>query len=395
MTNHNPILTGTLPLEPLPDFSDRQNFPGTHGNQFDTILRKQILIQKIPGIVFAGLLFLLAIIPTLGNWTWTFGLWLFFMSDWGLVAGLSRARKSFGPAKFPTLVLAILRAIVALLPLPISLIFQIAGTLLVVYGFWIEPHSIRVTKQTLVSPKLDPNQPGLRILHLGDLHIERITTREHQLNRLIKELKPDLILFSGDILNLSYLDDQIAFTDARKIMSEWSAPGGVFVVTGSPAVDLDHLFPRIIDGLPLTWLRDERKTVEVHGQTLDLVGLVCTHKPFLDAPLLSKLVTPPTGHFTILLYHTPDLAPYADRTGAIDLQLSGHTHAGQVRLPWFGALYAGLLHGKRFEAGRYDLKNMVVYTSRGIGMEGMGAPRVRFLAPPEIILWEITGAKEL
>jgi predicted MPP superfamily phosphohydrolase len=92
-----------------------------------------------------------------------------------------------------------------------------------------------------------------------------------------------------------------------------------------------------------------------------------------------------------LLYHTPDLAPEAAEAG-VDLQLSGHTHAGQVRLPGYGALYAGSLYGKRFEAGRIRVGEMTLYVTRGIGLEGKGAPRVRFLAPPEIILWELTGA---
>jgi uncharacterized protein len=380
-------------LDPLPDFSDRRSFPGTHGNQFDLILRRQEQVQNIPALLFAALLLLLAAVPTFADWPRTLVLWLFFLGDWALLDMLPRAGKSYGPPKVPALLLALARTVFAFLPWPIALVFQVLGTLLVIYGFWIEPHTIRVTRQELISPKLNPKAEPLRVLHLGDLHMERITGRERQLNSLIQSLKPDLILFSGDILNLSYLDDPVAFDHARQIMAEWQAPGGVFAVSGSPAVDLEELFPRLLEGLPMHWLRDERISLEVNGQSLDLIGLTCTHKPFIDAPLLEKLVEPRTGRFTILLYHTPDLAPHADRSGAVDLQLSGHTHAGQVRLPVFGALYAGLLYGKRFEAGRYKLNNMVLYTSRGIGLEGKGAPRVRFLAPPEIILWEIKGEK--
>ena len=378
-------------MDPLPDFSERRSFPGTRDNEFDIILRKEEWVQKIPDLIFAGFLLLLALIPAYGKWPWGLALWLFFLGDWALLALLPRAGKSFGPDKVPVLLLAIARTPFAFLPGPAGPLFQIVGTLLVIYGFWIEPHAIRVTRQQLVSPKLDPAAPPARVLHLGDLHIERITGRERQLNRLIEDLQPDLILFSGDILNLSYLEDPVAFEHARQILAGWRAPGGVFVVSGSPAVDLEELFPRLIEGLPLRWLRNERVRVDIRGQSLDLIGLVCSHKPFIDGPLLESLVEPRSGRFTILLYHTPDLAPHADRTGAVDLQLSGHTHAGQVRLPGFGALYAGLLYGKRFEAGRYALKNMILYTSRGIGLEGKGAPRVRFLTPPEIILWELKG----
>jgi predicted MPP superfamily phosphohydrolase len=95
-----------------------------------------------------------------------------------------------------------------------------------------------------------------------------------------------------------------------------------------------------------------------------------------------------------LLYHTPDLAPEAAEAG-IDLQLSGHTHGGQVRLPFFGALFAGSLYGKRYEVGRLSEGALTLYVTRGIGMEGKGAPRVRFLSPPEITLWELSGPPEL
>ena len=130
------------------------------------------------------------------------------------------------------------------------------------------------------------------------------------------------------------------------------------------------------------------------------MGLRCTHKPFVDGPRLRAVLAaarqpapPASPPFTVLLYHTPDLAPEAAEAG-VDLQLSGHTNAGQVRLPGYGALYAASLYGKSFESGRIEQDELTLYVTRGIGMEGKGAPRVRFLAPPEIILWELCGPAE-
>lgn len=380
-------------MDSIPDFSKRRNFPGTRDNEFDVILRRVDDVEKISHLLFVGLLFLLALLPTFGNWGWSGLLYGFFLGDWLLLSWLPLVGRSFGPAKPSTLILAILRTAFAFLPLPAAVILQVIGTLLVIHGFWIEPHRIQVTRQSLHSPKLAAGQAPIRILHLADLHVERITAREQQLNTLIRELKPDVILFSGDVINLSYVEDPLAWQAARSIMGAWQAPGGVYVVTGSPAVDLEHVFPRLVEGLPLRWLQDERVTVTVGAQLIDVIGLTCTHKPFLDAPRLEPLAQAgPQERFTILLYHTPDLAPNADGTGRIDLQLSGHTHGGQIRLPWVGAFFAASLYGKRFEAGRYVLKNMTLYVSRGIGLEGKAAPRVRFLTSPEIILWELSGS---
>lgn len=378
-------------MEPIPDFSQRRSFPGTLDNDFDVILRRVEDIEKIPALLFAGLLFLLALLPTFGSWSWAAGLWLFFMFDWLLLWLLPKTGRSYGPPKPPTLMLAILRALFTFLPFPVALVLQILGTLLVIYGFWIEPHHLTVTYQSLRSPKLKPGKP-VRILHLGDLHIEQITARERQLNRLIDDLRPDLILFSGDVINLSYIEDPKAWQAAREIWGQWQAPGGVYVVAGSPAVDLEEVFPRLVAGLQHTWLQDDLVTITVNGQNLDLIGLTCTHRPFLDSPRLQTLTARSNNNFTILIYHTPDLAPNAANTGKIDLQVSGHTHGGQIRLPWFGALFAASLYGKRFESGRSQVGNMDLYVTRGIGLEGKAAPRVRFLCPPEIILWEIDGA---
>jgi len=382
------------------DFTRRRYFPGTHGNSFDKVLRIMDLIESVPAPIFAALLLSLALLPCVPPFSRplssSFLLWLFFLGDWALLAALPRARKSFGPAKPPTLMLAALRLIPAVFPLPLALAAQIVGTALVVYAFWIEPQRLTVTRQSLRSPKLKLARP-LRLLHLGDLHMERITERDRKMVALTRELAPDVILFSGDFLNLSCLRDPKAWEAAQSILRELSAPLGVFAVTGSPAVDLDDVVPQLLDGLAnLRWLRDEKITLRYQGQPIDLVGLSCTHKPFVDGPRLLTLLGQaqaqglPPQTFTILLYHSPDLAPEAAEAG-IDLQLSGHTHGGQVRLPLFGAFFAGSLYGKRFESGRRQVGPTTLYVTRGLGLEGKGAPRVRFLCPPEIILWEIGG----
>lgn len=366
-------------------------YPGTEGNPFDIALRKMVLVENIPGILFAVLLLIPALAGLRFGWPGAAALWGFFALDWALLAALPRAGRSFGPAKPVVIILAVARAFFAILPVWswLSAALQIAGTLMVIYGFWIEPQRLTFTRQRLVSDKLPPGA-RIRMLHLGDLHMERITNRERRLNAWIKEQKPDLIVFSGDFLNLSYLRDPKAWEDARAVVREWSAPLGVYAVTGSPAVDLEDVIPVLLKDLPLRWLDDARVSIPVEGGQIDIYGITCTHVPQDDGPRLEALVAGGTKNFSILLYHSPDLAPEAAAAG-MDMQLSGHTHGGQVRLPLFGALFAASLYGKRFESGRYLLDQMTLYVTRGIGLEGQGAPRVRFLCPPEIILWDLEG----
>lgn len=381
------------------DFSTRKYFPGTASSDFEKLIKLWNKIEMLPAGIFPLALFLLAFVPGILNtairrplWrtmTGGFGLLGFFISDWAMISTLPLARKSFGPAKPPTLILAFLRLIPALLPRPLNWIGQGIGSLLVAYGFWVEPHKLVLARETLRTEKLSAGPP-LRILHLGDLHMERITEREEYLLESVRRLNPDLILFSGDFLNLSNLHDPVAWDHAREVLRQLDAPLGVYAVTGSPAVDKPGLVRRLLDGLHIRWLEDEKITLTHLGQSIDLVGIACTHKPFVDGPRLRKVLNGGTRRFTILLYHTPDLAPIAARAG-IDLQLSGHTHGGQVRLPGYGAVVTASLYGKRFESGRRQLGTMTLYVTRGIGMEGKGAPRVRFLCPPEIVLWEVSG----
>jgi predicted MPP superfamily phosphohydrolase len=385
---------------PKRDFTRVKNFPGTHGNSFDVALHIADFIQSLPVPVFAALLALLAAPPGLlyRSWAVWLGLWAFLLLDWALLALLPRRGLSYGPANPPTLVLGVMRVVVGLLPPLLSFPLQAIGTLLVLYGFWVEPHRLGLTRQTLHSPKLTNTRP-LKLLHLGDLHAEiGVTARERELIRQVQATQPDLILFSGDFLNLSYLHDQRAWAAAREVLAALHAPLGVFAVSGSPAVDLPEIVPQVLAGLDnIRWLQDEVITVRHDDAQIDIVGLTCTHKPFVDGPRLNDVLAQARGPapaaplpFTILLYHTPDLAPEAADAG-VDLQLSGHTHGGQVRLPLYGALFAASLYGKRFEVGRLNEGLLTLYVTRGIGMEGKGAPRVRFLAPPEIILWELSA----
>jgi predicted MPP superfamily phosphohydrolase len=92
----------------------------------------------------------------------------------------------------------------------------------------------------------------------------------------------------------------------------------------------------------------------------------------------------------VLLHHTPDLMPQAVSLG-VDLYLAGHTHGGQWRLPGFGAILTSSRYGKRYEAGHYHEAGTHLYVSRGVGMEGFGAPRARIFCPPEVVSITLSG----
>ncbi len=382
-------------------------YPGTDPKKLlHRVLTAPVILESVPGWII--LLVLVALATSVGLfWRSTLPLgisaagWLCFsLLDWGLLAGLPRTRRSFGPIRPSLLGLAVLRAVLAALLQPagsgwLALSAMAALTGLVCYATWVEPFQIQVTEQKLAFSQWSRDTPPLRLLHLSDLHLERIGLREERLNDLIAELCPDLICFSGDILSLSHNEDPRAIADARTVIARWRAPLGVYAVTGSPLVDVPQSAASVLEGLPhLRWLCDQSVILNANGRPLALVGLSCSHNPAADGRnLTAALEEVPPDTPVILIYHSPDLAPHAARS-RVDLQLSGHTHGGQIRAPIYGAIITSSVYGKRFEMGCYKLpragaESLTLYVSRGIGVEGGIAPRARFLCRPEIILWTL------
>ena len=318
--------------------------------------------------------------------------------DWALLWGLCATGRSFGPDKPSILALSAVKALIlitlGLLNAPwwIALLPLILISSLVFYATWIEPFRLGVTTQQVVTPKMSSMAPPLRILQIGDIHVERITLRERALNQQIEHLKPDLIVFTGDFVNLSYTHDAAAENDIREIISTWQAPLGVYCVPGTPIVEpIERVRAFVHDLNNLKLLENQWITVKTPSGPLHILGLVVTHDMQRDRHLFKRMMlSAPADGLKLLLMHPPDIAPEANDAG-IDLYFCGHTHGGQIRLPLIGAVFSSSHLGDRFIMGRYELGATTLYTSRGVGMEGLGAPRARFLCPPEIILWEIRG----
>jgi hypothetical protein len=341
---------------------------------------------------------------------------LFILADALILASLPRWRISFGPVGpqlFTLLAPRLVLAAVAALPaswlgwMPVlagvALINLLASALLL-RGAVVEPQQLHLTEVSIAAPTWPENHSALRVLHVSDLHVERFGRREERLVQMVQQVEPDLILLTGDYVNLSYVDDPVAHEDARRLLEELAQNGGkpprlgVYAVLGSPPVD--RRSAPLFEQLPIHLLRDEVAVIDLPGSDgssngavsrsrLVLLGLDCTHDPAHDAERLSAIASAaPPAAFRLLLYHSPELMPITPQYG-VDLYLCGHTHGGQVRLPLYGAVLTSSKLGKRFEMGRYRLGDTHLYVSRGLGMEGMGAPRVRFLCPPEVVLFSL------
>jgi predicted MPP superfamily phosphohydrolase len=321
--------------------------------------------------------------------------------NWFMLLQLRLTGRSFGPDRPTAIALAIVCSALLMFLSTFNsswwlcIVILLVMTAVVIYSTWIEPFRLGVTHQQYQTAKWKSDAPALRLLQVGDIHVERIGPRERHLNKVIAELKPDVIVFTGDYVNLSNTNDPRSEGDIRSLISQWEAPLGVYCISGTPLVEpLERVkaFTKNLDNLKL--LPNQWITVNTPGGALNILGLVVTHDMKRDRDMLKKMMlSAPANGMNLLLMHPPDIAPEANELG-IDLYLCGHTHGGQIRLPLIGAVFSSSHLGNQFIMGRYELGTTTLYTSRGVGLEGLGAPRARFLCPPEIVLWEISGTSQ-
>lgn len=340
-----------------------------------------------------------------GSTTLAFWLALWALADWLLLASLPRRGLAYGTVQPTHVALLALRWFLAWAAEALLARWPGVGLAgkavtwglqpllwgLALYATTIEPFRLGITEATLHDEKASPHARPLSILQIGDIHVERLGKREQRLLEIVDRLQPDLILLTGDYLNLSYVGEERAVADARRLLGQLRARYGVYAVRGTPEVDTKALMPVLFAGLGITVLEGERRDLEIDGHRLRIIGVGCDRDLRGDsARLHAALAGAPDGYYTILLYHMPDLMDAAS-LARVDLYLAGHTHGGQLRLPFVGALITGSQFGKLYEMGWHRKGSTRLYVARGLGLEGMGAPRARFLCPPEVVHIRLEG----
>jgi uncharacterized protein len=253
-----------------------------------------------------------------------------------------------------------------------------AGAICFMYAYFIEPYRLQVNTIEIQSSKL--KNSGLRIVHISDLHCDKEQRLEGRVVEVINNLKPDIIVFTGDSINTPKAKPLL-----DKTMNSLKARLGKFVVRGNNDVwyrRRHNLDPFIDSGF--TVLDNQSVLIEDNGQKYYIRGQRSTSSHTYLGP--GNEIS--DDSFNIFLYHHPDMIEKLGGSG-FDLYLAGHTHGGQVALPFYGALITLTKHGKKYESGHYKFGEMDIYINRGTGMEGNYAPRVRFCAIPEVTVIDL------
>ena len=258
------------------------------------------------------------------------------------------------------------------------------------YGAFVEPSLFKVETIPLKIPRLSRRFSGLRVAQLSDIHMGGWMNAgrfQRVVDLLIAE-KPDVLLITGDFLIGRELDgvSKQAVNDLTVGLSSLAAAIPTFAVLGNHDYWSDaEAIRRMLKTCGIRDLTNTVFTLSRENDNLHLCGLddLWEGNPRLDA-VLAQLTDDGAA---ILLAHEPDYADTSAATGRFDLQVSGHSHGGQVVLPFLGPPVLPYL-GNKYPSGLYKVGNMFQYTNRGVGMSRLA---IRINCPPEITIFVLEG----
>jgi len=204
---------------------------------------------------------------------------------------------------------------------------------------------------------------GFRIVQISDIHLYPITTIEfvNQAIEIANQLNPDLIVLSGD-----YVWHEVeAIHDLTPALARLNARYGVYASLGNHDLWTNvNVITRAFESERLPLMVNQGLPISVGDARLYLASLDdgWSGQPDLEAAMQDWK----PGDATVLLMHEPDLADRYAQDGRINLQLSGHSHGGQIRFPIIGAMITPYLSWK-YPLGLYNINGMWLYTNRGLG----------------------------
>ena len=260
-------------------------------------------------------------------------------------------------------------------------------------GFLVEPQHAVAEHIEIKLKRLPEAFDGFRIAQLSDIHFGPYMTRP-ELDRsveLAKQFKPDLVALTGDFVSHPWhrRNGREGAKNAEPCADAFASLKGlpILAVLGNH----DHwnnadLISEALEDRGIEVLRNGARLLEKDGQRLWIAGVDDVLEGQADLSRTTAGI--PAGEMTILLAHEPDYADLASKAG-VDLQLSGHSHGGQVRVPGIGPIVLPEL-ARKYHTGLNQVGNLQVYTTRGIGVIN---PPVRLNCPPEVTLITLRMAR--
>lgn len=256
------------------------------------------------------------------------------------------------------------------------------------YAYGWERTWLDVVRMPLTIPGLPEGFRGARLIHFSDVHLGHYM-EARDLDAIVSTIQkeqPDMICFTGDLL-----DESIApLAEAVPILGQLQARWGKFAVLGNHdyALGKQNAVSEAWAAAGFEVLHNRHVAVKQNGESIYIAGL---EDALYGSPDVERAIADiPTGQTVILLAHEPDMADIAAQY-PVHVQLSGHSHGGQVRLPWIGHLVTPPL-ARNYVQGLYRVgktKQLQVYVNRGLGTTILP---VRFFCRPELTVFTLQGS---
>lgn len=258
----------------------------------------------------------------------------------------------------------------------------LTGLALFIYGFFYEPYCLKVKKFDVFANHWNKNLDGFKVALVSDIHMGSFPYEAQRVTRVVETAnsqKPDLIILGGDFVNGYFWNTGVNLQDLANILKKLHAPYGVFAVTGNH----DEMYGRkeiiaALESVGIKFLDNKSFKIDTPKGEIYVAGISSMSRSFFS--LTKALKDVPQNSSCIFVAHEPYLMPALPRKSSI--VLSGHTHGGQVALPFVGPI----LRPYTMEFGGRDglfinYKSIPMLVSRGVGTSNMG---VRILTKPQI-----------
>lgn len=266
------------------------------------------------------------------------------------------------------------------------LLLAAAMVLTRIYATHIEPRLLQVREVTIASPKV--TRP-FSLLHTSDIQSAAIGPYEKKVFETIRRLNPDLILDTGDLLQpVSPLTYRTELPKVAALFRTLDPPLGMYMVEGDTTGPIGRATVEETGGI--AYLHSRSETIDVEGLRLRVFGLTLhdstpTGSPAMRSTVSSWLAEEPDT-LSIVFGHRPDFILHMNDL-PIDLCLAGHTHGGQIRLPFIGPLITFTRVPRDWARGFREVGRTRLNVSAGIGAEhAHGLPSIRINCPPEMTL---------
>ena len=263
--------------------------------------------------------------------------------------------------------------------------FLISVISLFYYSFIFEPNNIQIEKINIEIENLPEEFEGVKIVHLTDFHSKDFGEREKRVLEILEDLNPDFVFITGDFIDHSTKDLDSCQEFWRKLSSQHQ--GKVFGVMGNhehwiKSPDISAI-EKMLEKNGISILNNENRKIYKNNNYIYLIGVDDPDSELDDLP--KAMINTEENIPKILLAHSPDIINNLQEE-KVDLILVGHTHGGQVVIPFIKPFWVPTKNRGKYANGLFEVNDTYLYVNRGVGMAIL---QTRFNCPPEIAVIEL------